>query len=179
MIKKIIAVALVFCIVIPSFSSAVYKDANKNDANTINEMENHNCLVFGIGFFPDEGSAGDMIIKFMLFLLEHIIIITDVVLFTVMLIYILISNNIPGMKMPHLRYMMAYGALGYVWTYRLEEKWAVWSRDTGKSFYMLMENFTGIWLQLPTIIKPIGYPFFCMDVFIGYTGGIEIWWEEG
>ncbi len=180
MIKKIIVVALVFCMLTPLISTAFYDDINNargDDIHAMGDMENHKCLVLGIGYFIDLSSVGHRIVNFTLFILEHFIYITDVVLWTVLVIYLFISNILPGMKIPHQKFMVTYYSAGYVWAYGKEEKWMVSSEGDEGPFAMGMRNFTGIWLQLPIIINPIKYPPICMDVFAGYADDIYIWRE--
>jgi len=166
--KGIVTIILALFIIIPSSSSAILKENNN-----INEMENHNCLVYGIGYFPDFTYLSDAIFMFIISLLERVMRMTDVAFVSFLLIYILLINNIPGVKIPHTRYVVSLSGIGYVGTNGKDGSWKVASENFTDRFDLMILNFTGIWMQLPVIVKPLEYPI-CLDVFAGYGDYVKV-----
>jgi len=110
---------------------------------------------------------------FIISLLERVMRMTDVAFVSFLLIYVLIINNIPGVKIPHTRYIVSLSGIGYVGTNGKDGSWKVASENFTDRFDLMILNFTGIWMQLPVIVKPSEYPI-CLDVFAGYGDYVKV-----
>ncbi len=143
------------------------------------EKVNHNCLVYGIGYIADFNSYEDALFWKIVWLLEHFMRMTDVTFMTILIAYALIINNIPGISFPYTSSIFTMGLnIGYVATIGKNGSWETGHLNEFVYFDLLeIKDFVGLWMQIPIIVYPKGYPF-CLDVFVGYAKKVRIGYTE-
>ena len=68
--------------------------------------------------------------------------------------------------------------VGYVATIGKNGSWEAGHLNEFAYFDILeIKDFLGLWMQIPIIVCPKGYPF-CLDVFVGYAKKVRIGYTE-
>ncbi|RLF47421.1 MAG: hypothetical protein DRN29_02490 [Thermoplasmata archaeon] len=185
MMKRAVSLLIVISFFLLSAHSAACASESsieKNDEpHNVDEWEkvNHDCLVYGIGYIADFNSYEDALFWKIVWLLEHFMRMTDVAFMTVLIAYALIINNIPGISFPYTPSIFAMGLnVGYVATIGKNGSWEAGHLNEFAYFNILeIKGFAGLWMQIPIIVYPKGYPF-CLDVFVGYAKKVRIGYTE-
>jgi|GEM_PF-1946925 len=174
--KRVIAILIAASTLLMTASGAIIRP-DSEPITQLHEKENHNCIVYGIGYFPDLTYIEVLILIYVILpILQTMVRITDIIFLIALAGYTIFLNNIPTMKISYHRFIeTAVGGVGYMGACGRNGTWGIVSENFTDLFDVVIYRFFGLWMQLPVIIRPMKYPIF-LDVFVGYAGDVYVTW---